>query len=115
MTRVFRRLVFVLTLLTASCIANQGHFSLVNKAKEPISHASVEICGQTIELTDIKPNENKAGSYKVISDSHYTIEVEFQSGRKIKNETGYFTNGIDFRHEITVTDSNIEITDTKLN
>jgi hypothetical protein len=34
MTRVFRRLVFVLTLLTASCTATKGEFSLVNRASE---------------------------------------------------------------------------------
>jgi hypothetical protein len=75
----------------------------------------VEICGQTIELTAIKPNDSAAGAYKVTSDSHFTIDIEFQSGRKIRTETGYVTSGVEFRHEITVTDSDIQITDTKLN
>ena len=109
------RFFVVPALLLASCTSNQGNFSLVNKATESIAHVSVGICGQTIELNGIKSNDRLTGSYKVTSDSHYTIEVEFQSGRKIKKETGYVTNGMNFRHEITVTDSDIRITDTKVN
>jgi len=92
----------------------QGYFFLVNKATEPIAHASVVICGQTIELKDISPSKGAGGSYKVTSDSHYTIQVEFKSGKRLKKETGYVTNGMDFQDEITVTDSDIEITDSKV-
>ena len=88
---------------------------LVNKAKEPIARASVAICGQTIEMKDIQPNTSAAGSYEVKCESHYTIQVEFQSGNTLRKETGYVTNGVDFQHdEIVVTDSDIEITDTKV-
>jgi penicillin V acylase-like amidase (Ntn superfamily) len=73
----------------------------------------VAICGQTIKLKDIQPNTSAAGFYKVTGDSGYTIEVEFQSGKTLRKETGYVTNGMDFQDEITVTDSDIEITDTK--
>ncbi|GAC1469139.1 MAG: hypothetical protein PVSMB1_17720 [Gemmatimonadaceae bacterium] len=105
--------VTIAALLLTSCTTNKGNFSLVNKAKEPITRASVAICGQTIELKDVQPNKSGAGSYEVTSDSHYTIQVEFQSGTKLKKETGYVTHGMDFQHEITVTDSDIEITNSK--
>lgn len=101
----------IAVLLVVSCTANKGNFSLVNKTKEPITRASVLICGQKIELKDIRPSGRASGSYEVKSDSHYTVEVEFLSGKKIRKETGYVTNGMDFRHEITVTDLDIEITE----
>ena len=104
----------IAALFLTSCTTNQGNFTLVNKAKEPIAHASVIICGQTIELKDIQPNKSAAGSYEVKSDSHYTIQIKFQSGKKLKKETGYVTNGMDFQDEITVTDSDIEITASKV-
>lgn len=104
----------IATLLLTSCTTNKGSFSLINKANEPIVSASVTICGQTIQLRDIQPSKSAAGSYYVKSDSHYTIEVEFQSGKKLRKETGYVTNGMDFQHEIAVTESDIEITDSKL-
>lgn len=101
-------------IVTASCTANTGNFSLVNKAKEPIAHASVTVCGQTIEMKGIQPTKSAQGSYKVKSDSHYDVKVEFQSGKKLQKEVGYVTNGLDFQHEITVTDTDIEITDNKV-
>lgn len=103
----------IVALFLISCTANKGSFTLLNKAKEPIARASVTICRQTIELKDIQLNTSAAGFYKVTGDSGYTIEVEFQSGKTLRKETGYVTNGMDFQDEITVTDSDIEITDTK--
>lgn len=105
----------IAVLFLISCTSNNGSFWLINKAKEPIARASVAICGQTIQLKDIEPNKSAAGSYTVKSDSHYVIQVEFQSGKKLQKETGYVTNGVDFKHEITVTDSDIEITGSNVN
>lgn len=101
-------------LFLISCTNSKGSFSLVNKTDEPIARASVTICGQTIQLRDIQPNSNAVGSYEVKFDSHYTIQVEFQSGKTLQKEMGYVTNGADFQHEIVVADSDIEITDTKV-
>lgn len=106
--------VIFVALLVSSCTTGKGNFSLVNKAKEPIARASVVICGQSIELKDIQPGKSASGSYDVKSDSHYAIKVEFQSGKKLQKEAGYVTNGMDFQHEITVSDSDIEITDSKV-
>jgi len=100
--------VFTIFIMT-SCIANKGSFLLVNKSRETISRGLVTVCGQTIELKEIQPTESATGSYKVKSDSHYDIAIEFQSGKKIHKEIGYVTNGLDFHHEIVVTDTDIEI------
>lgn len=102
----------VAVLVLISCTANHGNFTLVNKAMEPIARASVTVCGQTIELTNIQPNKSAEGSYTVKSDSHYSIQVEFQSGKKLHKDTGYVTNGMDFQHEIVITDSDIELTES---
>jgi len=96
-------------LIMISCVANQGSFLLINHAKEPISRAIVVVCGQTVELNGILPTKNAQGSYKVNSDSHYDITVEFQSGKKFEEKMGYVTNGFDFHHEFVVTDTGIEI------
>jgi hypothetical protein len=102
--------VFVLS----SCIvANKGSFLLLNEAKESISRGTVSICGQTIELKDIQPTQSAPGSYEVRSDSHYDIKIEFQSGKKLRKELGYVTNGLDFHHKIVVTDTDIELMDIK--
>lgn len=105
--------VIVAALFLTSCTTSKGDFTLVNRAKEPIVRASVEICGQTIQVTDVQPSKSATGSYEVKADSHYTIQVEFQSGKKLRKETGYVTRGMDFKHEISVSDSGIEIVDSK--
>ncbi len=94
----------------ASCTTNKGSFLLINNAKETILRSTVTICGQTIELKNIQPTKSAVGSYYVKSDSHYSIKVEFQSGKELRKELGYVTNGFDFHHEILVTDIEIEIT-----
>ena len=106
--------VIVGALMLASCRAHSGSFALVNHASEPIAHASVSICGQTIELRDIQSGRSATRSYRVTSDSHYGIRVEFGSGKQLYKEVGYVTNGVDFQHEISVTDSDIEITATQV-
>lgn len=98
--------------IMASCIANKGSFLLINKAKEPIVWGSVTVCGQTIELKDIQPSNSATGSYKVKSESHFDIKMEFQSGKKFRKEIGYVTSGMDFHHKFVVTDSDIEIIDS---
>ena len=100
-------------LVMASCVANKGSFLLINKAKEPIARALVTVCGQTIELRDIQPTQSAPGSYEVKLDSHYDVKIEFQSGKKLQKGVGYVTTGFDFQDEITVTDTDIEITDNK--
>lgn len=93
-----------------SCTSNKGSFTLLNKTTEPIARATVAICGQTIELRAIQPNISGAGSYEVKCESHYTIQVDFQSGKRLLKEVGYVTTGMDFQDKIVVTDSDIEIT-----
>ena len=99
--------------IMVSCVTNRGSFFLINKADEPIVRASVTICGQTIELNDIQLAQSAQGFYKVTSDSHFDITVEFQSGKKLRRETGYVTHGFDYQDEIVVTETNIEITSHK--
>ncbi len=94
----------------ASCGNNTGSFLLLNKASEPIARILVNICGQSIEFKDVNPAHSASGSFKVKSDSHYKIEVEFQSERKLQKEIGYVTHGLHVEDEITITDKDIQIT-----
>jgi hypothetical protein len=88
-------------------MANKGSILILNRASEPISRGIVSVCGQTIEWRDIAPAKSAGGSYKVKSDSYYDISIEFQSGRKLRKELGYVTNGFDFHDTIVVTDTDI--------
>lgn len=87
---------------------------LRNNSKYSIARVQVLVCGQMIELKEIQVGKSRTGVYKVRSDSHYDVRVEFDSGKKLQKEVGYVTNGFDFNHEITITDTDIEIFDAKV-
>jgi hypothetical protein len=40
-------------------------------------------------------------------EGDYDIRVEFASGKSLHTQTGYITPGVDFQHEIEVTDTAI--------
>lgn len=100
-------------LAMVACGGNKGSFVLLNKSTELITRASVTISGQTIELKDIQPTKSTSGFYDVKADSHFDVRIEFQSGKKIRKEAGYVTNGFDFEHVIAVTDADIAIVESK--
>ena len=98
-----------LALFLASCGSEKGVFVLINRSSEPILRATVRVCGQSISLKDIGDGKAASGSYEVRSDSGYDVAIEFSSGKILKKSGGYVTNGLDFRHRIVVTGSDIEI------
>jgi hypothetical protein len=106
---LLRTTVLAAALLSTSCAPNQGRFLLVNKAGELIARASVDICDQTFAFSNLAPNGSTSGSYIINSDGYYNIQVEFASGTRLHEETGYVTNGRNFLHEIVVTQSGIEL------
>ena len=102
--------------LLSSCASNDGEFTLVNRASEGISRASVKICGQTFDLTELLPGRSVSRSYRVKGGCHFTIEVQFQSGRKLNEDNlGYVTSGANFKDEFTVTDSQIVMSGSQIN
>ena len=108
--------IFFFVFLETSCLSksNTGQFIFINDSNELISHATVEVCGQLIEVKNIKPHEEFNGTFKVKGDSHYKVIVSFASGKEIKDELGYVTHGFNYRLTIAVTDSKISISDTKI-
>lgn len=124
------RLFWIIPLLSllfavfVAMLSTKWRFRIVNMAKEPITNASVIIFDQTIEMKDIQPNKRASGFYKVggddhvKGDEHYTIVVEFQSGKKLQKKLQkelqkkdeYVLSGNNLLHEITVTDTDMDIT-----
>jgi hypothetical protein len=88
---------------------DKGSFSLTNRASEPIKQATVTICDQTIEIKDIKSGHSAPGWYDVGADDHFVIDIEFESGKRMKKADGYVTSGMDFEHEIAVSDTAVTL------
>ncbi len=93
----------------SSCTKDEGTFVLMNRSSETISNLSLSISGKTFAFKNVRPGDSVSGEYLIKSDDHYVIAIEFASGKKMKKEDGYVTHGMDFQHEITVTESDVII------
>jgi hypothetical protein len=60
-------------------------------------------------MKDLQPGKTTSASFTANCEGHYTITVEFQSGRTLRKETGYVTTGVGFEDTISVDDQAIEL------
>lgn len=95
------------TVILGGCTSNQGTYRLENGSGELIQKIHVEICGQEKSFSNIKPGDVVEGTYKVKGDCHFKINGAFKSGKPILKEDGYVTAGFDYKHEISVNDTDV--------
>lgn len=60
-------------------LSDEGQVLLLNAATEPVKNGQLEVCGQKFPFGEIDQGKSKAIQCKVRSDSHYKLEVEFNS------------------------------------
>jgi hypothetical protein len=89
---------------------NKGEVSIVNEATESIRAGKIVICGHQFEFGELKPREKKQIPYKVRSDSHYDMTVQFAPGKTLTRQVGYVTSGTDFHDTLTVKDDEVSLT-----
>jgi hypothetical protein len=99
---------FILLLFCMSCTqAGRVEFTLVNKSNEEIAKATIELSDQKFIVEGLKPEESKMFYAKAIHDSHYTIHIEFISGKTLTKEVGYVTRGVEFKDLLLVKDDDV--------
>lgn len=89
---------------TSTALSYVGEVVIVNLATEPVKSGHVQVCGQKFQLGELEQGKTKAIQYKVRSDSHFELVVEFAPGNILSKELGYVTSGRDFKHILTVKD-----------
>jgi hypothetical protein len=95
---------------TSIAFSDDGQVLILNAATEPTKNGQLEVCGQQFLFGEIEQGKTKAIHYKVRSDSHYKIEVEFNSGRKLEQELGSVRSGLDFEDILTLNDHEVSLT-----
>jgi hypothetical protein len=65
---------------------------------------------KTLSVEKLEVGGTAQRSYRVTCEGDYDIRIEFASGRSLHTQTGYVTPGMDFQHEIKVTDTGISMT-----
>jgi hypothetical protein len=100
--------------LFVSCAENHGVLTLANKASEPITRASVLVCGQTLDFSSLAISGSESRNFRTSCEGDYQIEVEFQSGRNLKKTVGYVTSGFnEMRATLLITDGDVTISHPK--
>lgn len=89
---------------------DEGQVLILNAATESIRNGQIEVCGQKFLFGEIELGKSKAIQYKVRSDSHYKLAVEFNSERKLEQELGSVTSGLDFEGILTLNDREVSLT-----
>jgi len=86
-----------------------GVVLLANRSSQTIASARVSVCGRTFAFSNLPSGEDAAFRFNVAGDSHYEVEVTLDSGRAMRNEFGYVTNGVDSFDRIEVTDAGVTL------
>ena len=97
------------TAVVLSYYDHAGEVLIVNLATEPVKNGTLEVCDQNFKFGEIELGKSKTIQYKVRSDSHFKLVVEFNSGRKLAKEVGYVTSGRDFKHILTLNDHDVSV------
>ena len=95
---------------TSIVLGDDGQVLILNAATEPVKNGQLEVCGQKFMFGEIEQGKSKAIQYKVRSDSQYKLEVEFHSGKKLEQELGNITSGLDFQDILTLNDRGVSLT-----
>jgi hypothetical protein len=90
-------------------LSNDGEVQIINLASETVRNGELEVCNQRFKLGAIERGKSRTINYKIKSDSHYKLVVEFKSGRKFEKELGYVTNGRDFKDVLTLSDDDVSL------
>lgn len=73
-------------------------------------NGQLEVCDQKFLFGEIEQGESESIQYTVRSDSQYKLAVEFNSGKKLEQELGSVTSGLDFEDILTVNDREVSLT-----
>jgi len=85
-----------------------GAVTVINDSHEELTGV-VAVCGQTFNVPALMPGDRDKIRYKLVADSSYAVAVKFKSGKELRKDVGYVTNGIEFDDELHVTDKDVEI------
>lgn len=94
----------------AGCSKSQGKVEIVNKSNEIVAGGTLKISDQIFQLPELPIGKTFEVLYKINSDSNYSLQISFKSGRKISKDVGYVTYGFSLIHDqIIILDNDISL------
>ena len=91
----------------------KGVVKIGNTSEELIVSINVEVIGvSSIKVGPLAPASEITMEFTTGRDSHYLVEVEFLSGKRLSTEFGYVTAGIVCWDTIAVSEQGIEVVES---
>jgi hypothetical protein len=69
--------------------------------------------GGKVELADLDPKKTATMSYRV-REGDFRVEVVFRSEKRLSGDAFYVTPGFNYKDQVTVTGSEIQVTHTPM-
>jgi hypothetical protein len=86
---------------------DNGRVVLLNKGSRKISSGTIQVCGQKIIFEGLKPGDLKTFNFTITTDSHYSVAVQFVSGKNLSKNVGYLTSGTIVNDLLIVSDDDV--------
>lgn len=90
--------------------ATFGTARIVNDSSEVIASLKVSICKEVFEIHQLAPTNHSDIRFKINSDSHYSVQVRFASGKQLDREVGYVTHGIASADTLLIRSEDVQLT-----
>ncbi len=101
-------IILAVTLVLVGCQPTMNSVSLVNDSSSVIQKATIQVSGQSFFFENIPPSEKRDFSFRVRSDSDYSVKIIFANGKELsRNQLGYVTSGVNSQEIIHVKDADI--------
>ena len=112
--KIFSFLILIAILISGFFLLpkNLAIIGILNNNVEAIKSVTINLCSETGTVENIEPHQSKIVKLEINGDCHYEFEVNFLSGKTLKNSFGYVTNGANFETKVIVTNSEISLGET---
>jgi hypothetical protein len=97
-----------LSLSIAGCRSNKGTLVVANESSHLIPTASVTVCGQRFEMTDLAVGQVAEFPFQVRCEGGFKLELRRSAGQTVSEELGYITSGFDYKYRFNIKDTSIE-------
>lgn len=82
---------------------------IINQSEEIVAMLQVTVHEDIKTVEDLKPGEEVEMQFLVKRDTHYHIDIEFISGRKIWKDVGYLTSMTRISDKVIINKADIEL------
>jgi hypothetical protein len=104
----------VIALATILLLERAGRGSaevkVINCANEAVTGGTVTVDWRASDIGSLEVGQTKYFSFPVVRESHYSISVQFRSGKSLYKEVGYLTWGAHCIDEIAIGNEDVLLT-----